>query len=201
MLRARNLQAHACKSQGISSARAVTMRVSRRSAHQPHGPPPIIDSHGSSRSQAVGYPCRMFAIHARAPRRSRRRADGALGFRPSQRSPCESRGEVLISPAGPRRSLTRMDPSARKPRGIPVERANAHACAGVALLSEWRGAQLALHVRSRMRSVRMLACSHVVRARAARSSARSMCAHVYGAAARSSAARYWMCDDNRMEKV
>ena len=42
----------------ISSARAVTMRVSRRSAHQPHGPSPIIDSHGSSRPRAVGYPHR-----------------------------------------------------------------------------------------------------------------------------------------------
>ena len=42
----------------ISPARAVTMRVSRRSAPQPHGSPPITDSHGSSRSQAVGYPHR-----------------------------------------------------------------------------------------------------------------------------------------------
>ena len=97
---------------GISSERAVTMRVSRRGAHQPRGPPPIIDSHGSFRPQAAGYPCRE----------------------------------------------------------------RAHASAGAVPVSEWRGAQLALHVRSRMRSVRMRACSHVVCARAARSSARSMCA-------------------------
>ena len=36
------------------------MRVSRRSAPQPHGSPPITDSHGSLRSQAVGYPCCVF---------------------------------------------------------------------------------------------------------------------------------------------
>ena len=45
---------------GISSVRAVTMQGSRRGAHQPHEPSPIIDSHGSSRSHAVGYPCRMW---------------------------------------------------------------------------------------------------------------------------------------------
>ena len=46
---------------GISSVQAVTTQGSRRGAHQPHEPSPILDSHGSSRSQAVGYPCRMSA--------------------------------------------------------------------------------------------------------------------------------------------
>ena len=60
-----------------------------------------------------------------------RRCSGAMGFRPRERSPCESHSEVLISPTGPRRSLTRMDPPARKPWGVPVVRASAGArCAG-----------------------------------------------------------------------
>ena len=52
---------HAHTRAGISSVRTVTMQGSRRGAHQPHEPSPIIDSHGSSRSHAVGYPCRMSA--------------------------------------------------------------------------------------------------------------------------------------------
>ena len=50
--------------------------------------------------------------------RSRRR----LGFRSCKRSPCESHGEVLISPTGPRRSPTLTDPPACKPWGIQVVR-------------------------------------------------------------------------------
>ena len=56
----------ACENEGISSERAVPMRVSQRGAHQPHGPSLITDSHGSFRSQAVGYPSRACALALRS---------------------------------------------------------------------------------------------------------------------------------------
>ena len=58
--------------------------------------------------------------HSTYPERAtcKRTRAGAQGFRPCERSPCEPLGEVLLNPTGPRRSLTPMDPSARKPWGI-----------------------------------------------------------------------------------
>ena len=135
--------------------------------------------------------CEVCGAHFPLELRSRR-CRKSMGFRPCERSPCEPLGEVLLNPTGPRRSLTRIDPPARKPWGIPdlhvlsnvPVRALCMDCAGVrssarvtrdsicvacvrknasaravhvcncarAQVREWRGAQLATHVRSQMRA-------------------------------------------------
>ena len=61
-------------------------------------------------------------------RRARTTARSPCGFRPRERSPCESHGEVLLNPTGPRRSLTRMDLPARKPWGIRIVTIAARHC-------------------------------------------------------------------------
>ena len=61
-------------------------------------------------------------------RRARTTARSPCGFRPRERSPCESHGGVLLNPAGPRRSLTRMDLPARMPRGIRIVTIAARHC-------------------------------------------------------------------------
>ena len=64
------------------------------------------------------HACKHSTYPARAT--CKRTRAGAQGFRSCERSPCESHGGVLLTPTGPRRSLTPMDPSARKPWGIPA---------------------------------------------------------------------------------
>ena len=129
------------------------------------------------------HACKHSTYPARAT--CKRTRAGAQGFRPCERSPCEPLGEVLLNPTGPRRSLTPMDPSARKPWGIPAVCLVARiartrfACARVAKSSPRSRARASVRAPTPMCAPKR--CRYTARvkrtcARVARGSTRNRCA-------------------------